>query len=328
MIIQRKKIISLTSLVLCFFIVISIVPINVQAAGPNTKYCVNLLSSPGAEVPSAAWGTWVLNPSQSTLNFGTPINNKQLVRTGSKSIFIDTSSGGYGQYHQDVTGLTIGNKYIASVWVNTSKVTSGDSWSVSIACGNSTATINNRNTNGWEQLKVEFTAQLSDVRLILLAGGTDVAVSFDDAVLVQTFSDQEISWLAQLIFWEVKGHNSYCLELAGQVAINRVNAGGYYQNYNTLQAVINQPSQYASANYVFNGKWTESTYSTPTYTTYKNQAIAAARKLACGESVDENGNAWPSNVYYQHSFSSSTALGPLFKTYTAPDGSKEHFNFG
>lgn len=143
-----------------------------------------------------------------------------------------------------------------------------------------------------------------------------------------SFTEAEIQWLAALIYYEGRGYNSYCKELIAQVGVNRVNSSRFP---NTLEEVLKQKGQYGygtpgmTGTLIFEGDIT-------THPEYADElwniCLTAARKVASGASVDENGNPWPENVLYQHSFYKN-ALGTWFKSYTDASGLfTEHFSFG
>ena len=134
------------------------------------------------------------------------------------------------------------------------------------------------------------------------------------------FTAEEIEWLTAMVYYESRGMDSYCRELTAQVAVNRVNSNKFP---NTLREVLSAPGQYATASKIFDRSYA-SVMGTQTWT----YCYEAARKVANGLSVDENGARWPTNILYQHSFENPNANGTgLFKTYRS--GSYwMHFNYG
>jgi hypothetical protein len=89
------------------------------------------------------------------------------------------------------------------------------------------------------------------------------------------------------------------------------------------------PNQYgygvsgATATLIFDGS-----YAGIMGTASWNACLKAAKRAASGTSVDEDGNAWPANVLFQHSFENPNANGSgLFKTYRS-GGYWMHFNYG
>jgi len=145
---------------------------------------------------------------------------------------------------------------------------------------------------------------------------------------------QEVEWLAALIYYEGRGFNSYCKELIATVAMNRVRSTNYdFRNVNTLETVLKQPGQYGygrpglTGTLIFNGSWRNEPEAR-SYPAIVDACYAAAVKVANGTSRDENGNPWPENVLFQHSFANPNALGTgLFRSYTS-GGFTEHFCFG
>ena len=142
------------------------------------------------------------------------------------------------------------------------------------------------------------------------------------------FTEQEIRWLASLIYWEGRGYGSYCKELIAQVAVNRVNDPRFPD---TLEDVLKQPGQYGygspglTGTLIFSIDWEDIEGDV----SVKASCIEAARKVASGLSVDESGKPWPANILYQHSFPQKDRLGEWFKSYTDPSGKfTEHFNYG
>jgi hypothetical protein len=137
---------------------------------------------------------------------------------------------------------------------------------------------------------------------------------------VGAFSAEEIEWLAALVYYEARGMDSYCRELTAQVAINRMRSAKFP---NTLKSVITAPGQYATATEIMDGS-----YAGYIGGSVWDNCMDAAVKAASGISVDEQGNPWPANVLYQHSFDDPNENGTgLFKTYRM--GSYwMHFNYG
>jgi cell wall-associated NlpC family hydrolase len=140
------------------------------------------------------------------------------------------------------------------------------------------------------------------------------------------FSAQEVEWLAALVYYEARGMDSYCRELTAQVVINRIRSPKFP---NTMKSVLMAPNQYgygvsgATATLIFDGS-----YAGIMGTASWNACLKAAKKAASGTSVDEDGNAWPTNVLFQHSFENPNANGSgLFKTYRS-GGYWMHFNYG
>lgn len=148
-----------------------------------------------------------------------------------------------------------------------------------------------------------------------------------------TVTASDIALLAQLIFYEGRGYNSYCKELIAQVAVNRMNSQkSGFKNVNTIEEVLKQPGQYGYGNpaltgdLIFNADITRHPEYSPELWAL---CMAAAQRVANGTSRDESGNKWPANVLYQHSFANREALGTWFKSYTDASGIyTEHFNFG
>lgn len=164
-----------------------------------------------------------------------------------------------------------------------------------------------------------------------LSGDLTTAYSSDTITtgnLGLTFTEREIEWLAALIYYEGRGYYSYAKELIAQVAVNRVLNPNFP---NTLEGVLKQEGQYGygwegySGTKVFATAWSE-IVGNPTV---KAECMLAARRVAEGKSTDENGERWPLNVLYQHSYDDPEHLGPLFRSYTDPSGVyTEHFNYG
>ena len=143
-----------------------------------------------------------------------------------------------------------------------------------------------------------------------------------------TFTEEEIQWLAALIYYEGRGYNSYCKELIATVAINRVGSAKFP---NTLKGVLQQSGQYGYGTPGLTGTliFEADIRSHAEYTdALWNLCLTAARKAANGTSRDEAGNPWPENVLFQHSFDKN-ALGSWFKSYTDASGLfTEHFSYG
>jgi hypothetical protein len=140
------------------------------------------------------------------------------------------------------------------------------------------------------------------------------------------FTSEEIEWLTAMVYYEARGMDSFCKELTAQVAVNRVGSSKFP---NTLEEVLKAPRQYgygtpgATATLIFNRSYA-SYIGTPVW----NACYEAARKVANGLSVDENGNRWPKDVLFQHSFENPNANGTgLFKTYRS-GAYWMHFNYG
>jgi hypothetical protein len=137
---------------------------------------------------------------------------------------------------------------------------------------------------------------------------------------VGTFSAEEVEWLAALVYYEARGMDSYCRELTAQVAVNRVRSSKFPD---TLKGVITAQGQYATADSIMDGSYKEHMGGA-----VWDYCMDAARKAAGGASADENGNPWPANVLYQHSFEYPNTNGSgLFKTYRK-GSCWMHFNFG
>ena len=168
-----------------------------------------------------------------------------------------------------------------------------------------------------------------------ICSSTNFSVFYTVDNMDQTFgaskanvTEEEVQWLAALIFYEGRGYDSYCKELIAQVAVNRVNSSKFP---NTLKEVLQQRGQYGYGTPSMTGTliFEASVTDYPGYTDELwTQCLTAARKVSSGESRDEDGNPWPENVLYQHSFDRD-ALGNWFKYYTDASGKlTEHFSFG
>ena len=151
--------------------------------------------------------------------------------------------------------------------------------------------------------------------------------TFGERKVSGTIGDSDALLLAQLIFYEGRGYNSFAKELIAQVAANRVNSSKFPS---TLTEVLQQPGQYGygrpdmTGDLIFNADITQHReFSEDLW----QKCLTAAQRVADGNSRDENGNVWPSNVLFQHSFSDPEALGPLFKSYSS-GGYTEYFCFG
>lgn len=151
--------------------------------------------------------------------------------------------------------------------------------------------------------------------------------TFGERKVNGTIGQSDVELLAQLIYYEGRGYNSYCQELIAQVAVNRVKSSKFP---NTLTEVLQQPGQYGygrpgmTGDLIFNADITEHwEFSDELW----EKCMTAAQRVADGTSRDENGQPWPGNVLYQHSFANPEALGPLFRSYLAA-GYTEYFCFG
>lgn len=323
---MKTSIIRLTATLLAVIMITALVPISASAAGAN------LLSNPGGE---ASTGWTVVGPCG---YFGPVSAPDQIVRTGSGSFAFSCGyNGSDTEIKQTITGLQVGKTYSFSAWcstyINSYIDNSPFSGTVGIkANGASDVLTTATNHFNWTQLSVTFTATSSSVTVSMFANGTNALASFDDLTLelvsTSTFTEQEIDWLAALVFYEGRGfQSSYCKELIAQVAVNRVNSSKFPNN---LELVLKQSGQYGwptagqTATLIFSNSWVNHAE----YNACKDACYAAARKVASGASVNESGQPWPSNVLYQHSFSNPYAVGTgLYKTYTQ-GAFKLHFNFG
>jgi len=308
MIKTKKRIVTITSVALCFLMVLSMVPISVQAAGTN------LAGNPGAESynGNGAVTVWGGYPLSNTTLSGSTVQK----RSGSRSFCItQTTTSGGGEWYQGLT-LSAGKTYEFSAWVYTNEVSSfsGSSDGAYISINNyannteiHSETIK-RNTNGWYKLTATFSPTITrSYDIALAAYGTRGNVYFDDVSLIERastpFTEAEIELLAKLVFWEINNGNSYAKELVAQVAVNRVNRSGFPD---TLYGVITAPGQYSTKDLVIGNTWV----SNSSYASTKDACFAAARNVAYGISVDEWGNSWPTNVLYHGTYSSSTSPAP------------------
>lgn len=317
----KNNAIKSVALLIAFTIMVSIVSVGVQANAAGS----NLLVNPGAE-SNFGWET-------RTYVLGEPFYNTDLnhVRTGTGSFGISLQgSRCSGDFMQTVSGLTVGKEYEFSGWYKMPNTTdyggAGFYFDGMLHCVNYT-------DGQWHYFSTKKVAESTSMLVGVSAHDFWDNVYFDDLSLVETnasrFTDEEIDWLAQLIFWEGRGYTSnYPKELIAQVAVNRVLSPKFP---NTLEEVLKQPGQYgypyagATATMIFNNSWVTHAE----YNYCKDECNTAARKVATGTSVDEYANPWPSNVLYQHSFSNPNALGTgLFRTYTQPGFNPMHFNYG
>lgn len=148
------------------------------------------------------------------------------------------------------------------------------------------------------------------------------------------FTAREVEWLAALIYYESRGMPRECQELVAQVAVNRVKSKkSGFNKTNTLEQVLKAKNQYGypdpryTATKIFQNRWTTE-HEAVQFPNLVTQCRAAAKKVAAGQSRDENGKAWPSNILYHHSLPNPNYCGiGLFRTYT--QGSFFiHFNYG
>lgn len=164
------------------------------------------------------------------------------------------------------------------------------------------------------------------------------------------FTEQEIQWLATLIYHEVSYSDYYefqpgyswpgtaqeaMRQLTAMVAINR--ARSQYSTFaktDTLEEVLKAPGQYGyfstyeeavrkkaagadmTGSYIFYPQFGKD-YNSIKASNPEGLAIceASARLAATGQVVDASGNPVPGNVLYEHSFKKYNAVKPGIKAY-------------
>ena len=172
---------------------------------------------------------------------------------------------------------------------------------------------------------------LGEVAIMLRVQGGKKFVVFDRLGYQALMSDgapselptQEVEWLSALIYYEANSMPPKCQELVAVVALNRVKSP-LFPETNTLEAVLKARGQYgygvrgATATKIFdpNVDWRKEPYATPAVI---EACASAARKAANGESRDDDGSPWPSNLLYQHSLYHS-AGGVFFRKFTDSTG--------
>ena len=149
-----------------------------------------------------------------------------------------------------------------------------------------------------------------------------------EQMYIYNLSDEEISWLEGLIFYEGRAFpEMYQLTPIGLTALNRIGMsdgkGGIWDN---LEEVLKAKGQYgyetqgATATLIFN----KSYLNHPEWENNHEKIEEAVKLIITGKAVDENGEPFPDNMIYQHSFKNKNALGIWYKTYNY-NGYTEHF---
>ncbi len=176
-----------TQITLSFVATASSVPIVIAVPQPTTALWVDdvsviangtLSANGGFEAGTSGWN-WI-SAGTSTANYAVDTTN---AHSGTQSLRLSDSTpnspGVYGAISQTIAGLTIGNSYYVSAWVQGSGVGSAAQFGVNTNSSYPRVSIPS-GTYGWTQLRLSFVADATSALILFAVGDPTTSLWVDD----------------------------------------------------------------------------------------------------------------------------------------------------